>query len=327
MLEALEYNGMWIEVFKTGIWTDSNGNTRAWTEEDLDKIASSYDPREHEAPIVIGHPKDNAPAYGWVEALKREGEKLLAKIKPTAKEFVEWVRKGLYKKVSISLYPDMRLRHVGFLGAVPPAVKGLSPVGFGDGEGAFLIETPAGVSKFIDDEGEGVMDEIKEHVAASSAEKDFLERIEELEAKLREKEDEAKEAEEARRRAVSELMRARQREKRLEFREFLVSHAAMGRLTPAQEKIVLKIAQALAGAQFEEGNQGAEELLKALVCSLPRQVAFGEFATRKKAGRVEDTAEVRERLIAEYLASNKGATFREAVLAVSAKHPELFKEV
>lgn len=120
---------MWIEVFRTGTWTDSSGNTRTWTEEDLDRIVETYNPREHEAPVVIGHPKDNAPAYGWVEALKRSGDRLLAKIKPTVKEFVDWIRQGLYKKVSISLYPDLSLRHVGFLGANPPAVKGLNPEG------------------------------------------------------------------------------------------------------------------------------------------------------------------------------------------------------
>jgi hypothetical protein len=246
---------------------------------------------------------------------------LLAKLRDLAPEFVEWVRKGLYRKCSISLYPDMRLRHVGFLGAAAPAVKGLLPVRFGEGEGAVLIDTPFEGSQSMGDKGEGVMEESKEQAA------EFLERIGELEARLREKEEEAREAEEARRKAVGELMSARLREKRLEFREFLASHAALGRLTPAQEKIVLRLAQALAGAQFTEGEEGAEELLRALVRSLPRQVEFGEFATRKRAGLGEDSAVVRERLIAEYLARNKGATRREAVLAVSARHPELFKEV
>ena len=34
------------------------------------------------------------------------------------------------KKRSASFYPDGRLRHVGFLGAAPPAVKGLADIGF-----------------------------------------------------------------------------------------------------------------------------------------------------------------------------------------------------
>ena len=126
---------MEIEVFKAGTWTDSSGNTRTWTEQDIDKIIEKYNSqRDHEAPVVIGHPKDNTPAYGWVERLEKRGQSIWAKIKPTVQDFVDWVRQGLYKKVSISLYPDLLLRHIGFLGAMPPAVKGLQVPQFSDAE-------------------------------------------------------------------------------------------------------------------------------------------------------------------------------------------------
>ena len=126
---------MWIEVFRAGTHTDSAGNTKTWSNEDLDQIVSKYnDQDEHEAPLVIGHPKDNSPAYGWVEKLKRKGDKLLANVKPTVDEFVDWVKKGLYKKISISLYSDHTLRHIGFLGGMPPAVKGLEAVQFNSDE-------------------------------------------------------------------------------------------------------------------------------------------------------------------------------------------------
>ncbi len=121
---------MWVAVFRAGTWTDSAGRTRTWTEQDLERIAASYDPSRHEAPVVVGHPRDNAPAYGWVEALERRGDMLWAKLKDLTSEFVEWLQKRLYKKRSISLYPDGSLRHVGFLGAAPPAVKGLPDPAF-----------------------------------------------------------------------------------------------------------------------------------------------------------------------------------------------------
>ena len=130
----------WIEVFKTGTHTDATGKVKNWTEEDLDEIVKKYDPAGHEAPIVIGHPKDNAPAFGWVEGLKREGKILLAKLKQVVPEFADMVKQGLFKKRSISLYPDSTLRHVGFLGAVPPAVKGLSDIAFKEDDGAIAYE-------------------------------------------------------------------------------------------------------------------------------------------------------------------------------------------
>jgi hypothetical protein len=123
----------WFPVFRTGKHTDSNGNEKEWTRDDLNKIVSSYDPSHHEAPVVIGHPKDNAPAWGWVEALKREGDILLAKPARLVSDFVDMLKKGMFKKRSISLYPDGSLRHIGFLGAMPPAVKGLEDIQFNEG--------------------------------------------------------------------------------------------------------------------------------------------------------------------------------------------------
>ena len=124
--------GKWIEMFRTGSQTDSAGNTRDWTEQDLDKIVQQYNNGNHEAPIVVGHPDHNSPAFGWVEALKREGALLYARLKDVMPEFEELVRVGTYKKRSISLYPDLTLRHIGFLGGMPPAVKGLANVFSGE---------------------------------------------------------------------------------------------------------------------------------------------------------------------------------------------------
>jgi hypothetical protein len=120
---------MWKEVFKAGLHTDANGNEREWTEEDLNAIVVKYNnqlPDErHDAPVVIGHPVNNSPAYAWVEQLKKNGDTIEAKFSQIDPQFEELIKEGRYKKVSIALYPDMMLRHVGFLGAVPPAVKGL----------------------------------------------------------------------------------------------------------------------------------------------------------------------------------------------------------
>ncbi len=133
-------NGKWIEIFRAGRQTDSTGNTREWTEADLDAIVAKYDPAAHEAPVTVGHPTDNAPAFGWVEALKRDGKILLGKFREVMPEFEEAVKTGRYKKRSISLYPDLTLRHVGFLGAMPPAIKGLADIAFAEDDQAITID-------------------------------------------------------------------------------------------------------------------------------------------------------------------------------------------
>jgi hypothetical protein len=133
--------GKWVELFKAGRQTDSAGNVRDWTERDLDSIVAKYNGQtDHEAPIVVGHPDHNSPAFGWVEKLKRDGKLLMGMFKEVMPEFDAAVQAGTYKKRSISLYPDLTLRHVGFLGGMPPAVKGLANIAFKSGEASLTYE-------------------------------------------------------------------------------------------------------------------------------------------------------------------------------------------
>ncbi|MBW1666851.1 MAG: hypothetical protein JRJ66_02130 [Deltaproteobacteria bacterium] len=133
--EAMKFKGFddWIEIFRGGKQTDSEGREHDG-DQLIEKAVATFDPRAHEPPLVIGHPRENAPAYGWVEGLAttvRDGVKvLLARFKQVVPEFAQMVEQGLFKKRSASFYPDGRLRHVGFLGAAPPAVKGLQDIGF-----------------------------------------------------------------------------------------------------------------------------------------------------------------------------------------------------
>ncbi len=133
-----------IEIFRAGSYLDSRGRPFSATEADLSAIAEGYDPALHEAPIVVGHPKSDAPAYGWVAGLAAEGDRLIAEPRQVDAQFAELVAGGRFKKISASFYladspanpkPGAPyLRHVGFLGAQPPAVKGLAAVELGEDE-------------------------------------------------------------------------------------------------------------------------------------------------------------------------------------------------
>lgn len=132
-----------IEIFRAGSHTSIAGETIGFTEADLRASAAAYDPKIHEAPIVIGHPKHDGPAYGWVKALEY-GETLEAEPDQIEPAFSEMVTAGRFKKVSAAFYrpnspanpvPGVYyLRHVGFLGAHPPAIKGLKQIEFADGD-------------------------------------------------------------------------------------------------------------------------------------------------------------------------------------------------
>lgn len=133
-----------LHIFKPGRQTAMSGVTLDFSESDLEASARAYDPAKHEAPIVIGHPKHDAPAYGWVKSLAAGVDGLNAEPHQVDANFAELVAAGRYKKISASFYlPDAPnnpvpgvyyLRHVGFLGAQPPAVKGLKQAEFADAE-------------------------------------------------------------------------------------------------------------------------------------------------------------------------------------------------
>lgn len=124
---------MKFEIFKTGTHTSDKGITKSYSLDDLNFIAQSYNPAKDEAPIVIGHPLDNSPAYGWVSSLEVTDDGKLIADTPDDKlhpDFLTAVQEGRYKKRSISLTPEGKLRHVGFLGGAAPAVKGLADIQF-----------------------------------------------------------------------------------------------------------------------------------------------------------------------------------------------------
>lgn len=130
-----------IEIFRGGPVTDNRGR-RHDGDRLIDQALATFDPSHHEPPLCVGHPAENAPAFGWVRELKKETRDgvdwLLAKFDNVVPEFADLVRRGMFKKRSASFYPDGRLRHVGFLGAAPPAIKGLADIGFDDGDGDVL---------------------------------------------------------------------------------------------------------------------------------------------------------------------------------------------
>ncbi|MFU4572534.1 peptidase [Pseudomonas aeruginosa] len=140
-----------IPFFRAGRHQDSHGRTVEFTEADVQASIAGYDPALHRAPLVIGHPKGDAPAYGWVRSIQRNASgELVAIPEQLNNDFSEGVAAGTWYPRSASWYPpnDPRnpkpgiyyLRHIGFLGAQPPAIKGLSAIQFDDGNGVVEIE-------------------------------------------------------------------------------------------------------------------------------------------------------------------------------------------
>jgi hypothetical protein len=155
-----------FQIFKAGRHVASDGTVVTFSGADIAASVAAYDPSLHEAPLVKGHPKTDAPAYGWVQSLEKRGGVMFAAPRQVDLEFAEDVQAGRWKKRSASFYsPDhpnnpvpgvYYLKHVGFLGAMPPAVKGMPDPEFAEGEDGVLVFSEALDPKEFGDWGDRV---------------------------------------------------------------------------------------------------------------------------------------------------------------------------
>lgn len=131
-----------LQIFKPGKHTASDGRVITFTEAQLKACAQGYDPALHEAPFVVGHPKGDAPAYGWAKSLSFSEGTLNVEPHQVDAQFAELVNAGRFKKISASFWlPDtpgnpkpgtLYPHHIAFLGAQAPAVQGLKSASFAE---------------------------------------------------------------------------------------------------------------------------------------------------------------------------------------------------
>lgn len=129
------------------------------TQEHINGLADSYSKSSQRAPVVIGHPETNSPAYGWVVNLSVKDKGLYGDLDLT-EQFYDTVKNGFYKERSVAFYntEKPKLRHLGFLGATPPRIKGLEDLTFDDSDTDYTCiamttekvpEKPTDITPFI----------------------------------------------------------------------------------------------------------------------------------------------------------------------------------
>jgi len=130
-----------LEIFRAGTHKDSEGREWTFTKEQMQASVAAYDPVIFAAPLVIGHPKMEDPAYGLVKSISLDGELVVAEPMDVEPQFAAMVNEKRFPKMSASFFPPTHsanpkpgvwyLRHVGFLGAAAPAIPGLKMAEFG----------------------------------------------------------------------------------------------------------------------------------------------------------------------------------------------------
>ena len=127
-------NGQWRKIFRAGDY----GKKGKYTQADIAALAATVTSPGDAVPICIGHPGENAPAFGWVSQLKAEGDTLYGMCTDVIPAVDAAVQANAYPNVSVAFYKhrdgSRRLRHLGLLGAMPPEIQGLRDAQFGNEE-------------------------------------------------------------------------------------------------------------------------------------------------------------------------------------------------
>lgn len=322
-----------IEIFRAGTRTADDGTVHTITEADLVKAAAAYDPALHEAPHTVGHPKDNAPAYGWIARLSvQDGSLQIAENKQVEPQFAEIAAAGRVKKRSASFYHPQDpsnpkpgiwyLRHVAWLGAQPPAVKGLKDVNFSEDDALRAVCFSEPITTPSTQEPDDMSTEkIKELEAQLQAEKEARAKAEAETAR------QAQAAQDATAKAASFAEQARA-DRKAGFVSFAEAEVKAGRLLPKDQAMAVATLEALADAkpvQFSEGNTKTEvspaQWLQGLISGSKPAVSFGEFAGGgsgpAQAGQAKGKSDAEIDQAAQDYARQHKVNYSEALAAVT----------
>lgn len=259
--------GKWIKIMTTGTHTDSAGREHHYTTAKLDKLASNYEARTEDAALVLGHPKNSDPAYGWLKQVRRFGEDLCAYVAQIPDTIRKAVDNKRYKYVSLSHTPDLRIRHVGLLGAVPPGVKGLGEVSFAKGEDLTTVDI--NFSEPVTPATEDDMDP----ALMEKRIKELEDRVKALESEVKTERDGKEKAEKELETAKAEFAEAAAERRRVDLESRVDKLIADGRVLPAQKAEVLAFCEAMDDGteiSFNEGD-GKKTLVDHYLTGLEKQ--------------------------------------------------------
>lgn len=289
-----------IEIFRAGRHTDDAGTVHEFSEAALTEMASGYNPALREAPLTVGHPASNLPAYGWVKSVAATGGVLSINAHQVEPQFCEMVQAGRFKKRSASFYPPTSpnnptpgrwyLRHVAFLGAQPPAVAGLKDIQFSqddDAGGAVSFSESVTADPSTQEPLHMTEAEIKALQDQLAAEKTARLKAD---ADKKAAEDKAAAAESA---AASFAEKAAA-DRKATFVSFAEAQVQAGKLLPKDKDMAVATLVALDEAkpvEFSEGDTtrkvSPSQWLQDLIANAKPQVNFGEFAGGAGAAQIQ----------------------------------------
>ncbi len=287
--EVNMHKGQWTNIARIGEFIAMNGERVRLTAELFDSVVANYKPEQHEAPLVFGHPKTNDPAYGWVSAVRRFGDFLQTQFKQVPKAVEKLIDSGAYKKISASFFRGNQLRHVGLLGATPPAIDGLGDIQLGAGDQYTTVEFA--MEEFMDKDQKIKDLEAKLEAAETRAQKAEAELP--LKEKVQAAETKATAAETERDKIAAEFATFREQQTQRDREARFDRLVEQGKAVPADKEKVLGFACALADSdrklEFSSGeSKPVEEAFWAELEAAKPNNLLAEFATSENAAGAAD---------------------------------------
>lgn len=314
-----------VEIFRAGRRIADDGHAYDFSDADIDDVAASYDPALRAAPLVVGHPAADLPAYGWVACAgakpSADGRVLTVDTRAVEPAFAEMVRNERFPKRSAAFYPPAHpnnptpgkwyLRHVGFLGAQPPAVAGLKDIQFSEQDDAGVVcfsESPAGNPP---SQEKTTMDE------------ETRKRLEEAEAAAAAAKKAQADAEAETKRAkeqMAQFAEAQREQRHAAHVEFCEAAVKAARLKPTRKAATVAVLDQLAelkAVEFAEGDTTTRlspvDVVKGLILDAAPPVQFGEYAPGGEGKARKDMSDSEVDKAAQQYAAKHNVSYSEAL--------------
>lgn len=126
-----------LQLLAAGAYPLSKDQQIYFDERDLHRMSAAFNGDQKPprlAPVVIGHPENDAPSFGEVYFLKVQDGNLIGYAQNLSDSFRRSMREGGYPRYAAQFFAPENprnpvpgswfLKHVGFRGKVPPSVRG-----------------------------------------------------------------------------------------------------------------------------------------------------------------------------------------------------------
>ncbi len=320
------------EIFKVGTWNASTGKVNA-NSAMLDAMVASYEALNSKIsgfaiPIKLGHTNiKGAPAMGYAQNVRREGDTVLADFTDMPSEIVDAVNAKRYNSVSVEIWPKIEhdglvfehvLSGVALLGAEWPAVKGLKPVyasEFATDGGTLLSEAQEEeheMPDFTQEQHDAVLAQVRTEgaTALATAQATITTLTNERDT------------------ALVALSAFQDEKEKTEIAAIIEAAEKDGKIVPANKTKIVAFAEGLRSKLSGSDRKDVISMFKDFVEGLPKKVDFNEDGRSRteRPGEGGNAAnEVHEKVKAAQKAAGGASklSYKDALAQVFSENPEL----